>query len=141
MQDLTDIALTDDGDIILGSILDGEIENTDIALVSGVDHATQSINFRLRTNLRELFMHEEIGNELIEVIGKTNTRETAEQGKRYIINAITKNNFIAEDEVEVTAIPVDVNTIVYSIAVTPDNYGTIIIVLEVDLKNGIRRVT
>lgn len=131
-----DLGMTDNGDFM--TITNNGL--TDFSLVSDEHAIKQSVDFRLKTNIRELFLHPEVGNELIEIIGKRNTRETAQEGINYIIKAISLNNYIPREQVIVEAIPTETNKIVFIVNIDYREIKAFKIVLEVDLQEGIRRV-
>lgn len=141
MYNKIDIGINDIGDLAISTRtdLDGN-EITDISLVSGDYAVRQSVMFRLKTNLNELFMHPYIGNKLLEIIGRKNTRETAELGKRFLLDTIVRYNYINEQDVEIEAIPMDENTIIYTIQIIDTPYSIVSFVLELDLHDGVRRV-
>ena len=131
-----DLGITDNGDFM--TITHNGL--TDFSLVNDEYALRQSVNFRLKTNIRELFLHEEIGNELIEIIGKRNTKETALLGINYITKAISLNNYIPQDQINIEAIPADNNKIVFVIDINYREIKAFKIILEVGLQDGIRRV-
>lgn len=128
----TDIALSEDGDLILDP-------DNDIAIVNSIDAFAQEIEFRLKTDKRDMFLHSEFGNELKEQIGQRNTREVAERGRADIISCLTYGGLIDPLDLLVVAIPVDSNTLMYHIEVRNNNYTAYKTDLICDLENGIRR--
>lgn len=138
---MKDITLSATGDLEIIEKLDEE-DNVlkDFSLISNVDEASQLINTRLKTNLKEFFLHPNIGNGLVNIIGKRNTRETAEIGKTYIIDSIIKENYIQPKDIEISYMPTDERTLIYIIKILIDNFNYVSVVLEVDLQEGIRRV-
>ena len=132
-----DLGMTDNGDFM--TISNNGLK--DFSLVSDEQAIKQSVDFRLKTNIRELFLHQEIGNELIEIIGKRNTRETAQQGINYIVKAISLNNYIPREQITVEAVPIETNKIVFIVNIDYREIKAFRIVLEVDLQDGIRRVS
>ena len=141
MYNKIDIGINDIGDLIISTRTDSDgNEITDISLVNEDYAVRQSVMFRLKTNLNELFMHPYIGNKLLEIIGHKNTRETAELGKRFLLDTIVKYNYINEQDVAIEAIPIDENTIIYTIQISDTPYSIINFVLELDLQDGVRRV-
>ena len=139
----TDLALSEDGDLIFPNIIKDDYSTgfKTIALVSGNEEVIQNISVRLKTNLRELFLHQDFGNALLKIIGQRNTRETAELGKQYLKNTILRENQIIKPEhLDITATPLDLNKILYIIKIADSPFSAIDMILEVDLQQGIRRV-
>lgn len=138
-----DIKISDNGDLDIDStVINAGTEDQQILrdFANTLDESSirQSMYVRLKTNLQEFFLHPDVGNDLAKLIGKRNTRENAERGRLYIINAIVNKNYIDKSELEVNAIPIDSSTIVYSIQVKSND--NINFTLEVDLDKGIRRL-
>lgn len=136
-----DIEFTETGDLLIGSVMgaDGNILR-DFSVVTDQYAVKQSIEVRLKTQLKEFFLHQDIGSELINIIGERNTRENAIRGKNYIISAIVKKNYLTSEQINIETIPVSTDRIAYVINVTYQKYPTIKLVLEVDLQDGIRRI-
>lgn len=138
----TDLAVSDEGDLIIyhKEDKDGK-EHGQLTLVKGSEEVLQSVNIRLRTNLFEFFMHPDIGNQLLEIVGQRNTRETAERGRRYLISTILRHNkVIKEEHLVITVTPLDTNTLLYIIKIADGLFSSIDMMLELDLQQGIRRV-
>lgn len=136
-----DIAITDNGELATTISHDEEgNELKDLSLVFNTGAVKQSVNVRLKTNIREFLLHPNVGNELSNIVGERNTRETAELGRQYLINAITKYNYIERETLSITAIPSDEKTIIYTIQIYNEPHNSISFVLEIDLEDGIRRV-
>jgi hypothetical protein len=141
MNDKTDIAYTRDGDIILSITKDEDgNELKDLSLVGGHEELEQFALFRLKTKLGELLLHPSVGNKLEDIIGRRNTRETAEEGKNYIRSAILMNSHIDPASLTVTAVPISEYKISYIIEIDSTPYAGINMVLEVDLQSGVRRI-
>lgn len=136
-----DIAFTPEGDLHTVEYLDesGTLLK-DFMGVTGEDHVRQSVLIRLKTNLKEFLLHPQIGNQLNEIIGKRNTRETAELGRAFLHRAILRENFIAEQDLSIETLPSDANAILYIVKVSTGWNETVTMILEMDLQEGIRRL-
>lgn len=136
-----DIAFTAEGDLhtIEYEAPDGTLLK-DFMGIAGEDHIRQSAIIRLKTNMREFLLHPQIGSQLGEIIGKRNTRETAEQGRIFLNRAILRENFILEQDVSIQTLPSDANAILYIIKINTGWNETVTMILEMDLQEGIRRL-
>lgn len=137
----TDFLITKDGDLITHNRVssDGNVL-TDLALVKEREQSLQSIDIRLKSKIKDFVLHPEIGNALMDIVGKRSNKDTAEIGKRYIVSAITDKNYIGAEHIEVSYIPLSNSKITYIIKVLTDSKESFNVVLELDLKNGFRRV-
>ena len=133
-----DIALSDDGDLVFHITEDNQYE---ISLVKGSEQVIQGVEVRLKTNLMELFLHENFGNRLLDIIGKRNTRETADLGRRFLMDTILRENRIIDPaHLKISATPLDASKLMYIIKIADSPFSSVDIMLEVDLEHGIRRV-
>lgn len=131
--DYTDIALSKDGDLIIDT-------SKDVRMARSVEALEQGINFRINTDLRDMFMHPGLGNKLKELVGKRNTREVAESGRADIVSCLTYGEFIDPNDLMVVALPIDSSNILYHVEIYNDTYVVYKFDLMCDLENGIRRI-
>jgi hypothetical protein len=129
----SDIALTEDGDLAIGPSGDFYLSKSTSALQQGID-------FRLMTDLNDMFLHPKLGTNIRELVGRRNTKELLESGKASIISCLTYNNFIDASDLTVVGIPVDATTILYHVEISNDTYVAYKFDLMCDLENGIRKV-
>jgi hypothetical protein len=141
MYEKTDMAIDSDGDLIITSITDENgIVYKDLGLASNMSELEQFTATRLKTKLGEFLLHPDIGNRLEDIIGKRNTEETAEEGKQYILSAITNQSYIDPADVNITPVPISLYKIAYIIEIDSLPYAGINMTLEIDLQNGTRRI-
>lgn len=127
------MAMTEDGDMII-------TPTGDLYTVTGIDCLRQQIEARLKTDLGDYLPHPRLGNTLRNLIGKRNTRQTAEEGRLSIINCLTYGGLINPADLSVTAIPVDERNILYHIEVRNGTYVVYKADLLCNLDKGIRRM-
>lgn len=139
-----DIMLTEDGDLalVITPTEDNPSEGkTDMSTIRGAEEISQNAMFRIRTNVSELMMHEAFGSRLLDILGKRNTRENAELGKTYLRDAILRDNYVINpDHLEIDAVPISPEEILYVVKILNGLLEPIKIVLQLNLKDGIRRV-
>ena len=128
----SDIAITPDGDL--------SMSNGDLMLFGKIDGFRQAVEFRLRTQLGDMFIHPYLGNSIEDIVGKRNTEEVAEEGKNAIINALTYGNMIDMQDIKIVAIPVTQSAIVFHVEIETDTYVPYKFDMMCDLENGIRRL-
>lgn len=95
---INDIALTYDGDIVID-------EDNDISLINGIEWFKREVNKIIRTNLREWRSEPDIGANLNDFTGNNNTRNTAAEIRKKILEAITIDNFQFPGEFDVRVLP------------------------------------
>jgi hypothetical protein len=137
-----DLAFSDDGDLVVEKITTetGEVKTT-LLTVRGKDELLQNISNRIKTNLMELFLHEDYGNRLMKMVGKRNTRENAERGRQFLIDTILRNNeVLIEDHLEVIATTTGPEEILYIIRIQTTPFSTVDMVIELNLLEGVRRI-
>lgn len=129
----TDIGITSDGDLLIGP-------TDDLYVLRNLDAVKQGIEFRIKTDLGDMLIHPKLGNRLRDIAGKRNTREVADQGRASIIGCLTYGNFLDPKDINVVAIPMDANNILYHVEIDLGNYVAYKFDLVCDLENGIRRI-
>lgn len=106
------------GDLVIGP--DGDLKDTsEHDLVSFMQEAQT----RLRGELYDWALHPHIGASLTDLVGETNSRETAEDGKTRIIAALTKDSFVDTLRIKVRYVPVGLHKILYSVVLSVPNIG------------------
>lgn len=151
-----DWRFTKDGDLELGSpkinengellyvTVDG-VETTDETLgvlIRDIPHHVshfserQVINNRLRTENPEWYHHPEIGPSLSLLKGEPNTRETGARGAEMIVQCLTKDDFLREEDILVRPTPLDLETILFYITIYRRN-TEIKLAIGYDLTHGI----
>ncbi len=150
IEDYTDLAITQDGDLLLGPPLLGDQgepipdENgndiIDLDIVYNESGLSQAIEFRLKTELGDLYLHPQIGSNLYQLIGRKNIREIAEAGKEMIITALTYDRLISKESLSIIPIPLDIDEIIYHIQVVMDGSVVYNQNFNFNIEEGIRRV-
>lgn len=133
-----DFAFSKDGDLVLGeqkTNSEGELlyrdpsrpggyttevsETTipirDIGAAFDVEIKQQMIWNRFRTENPDWSLHDGIGADLTDLIGELNTRETMEIGRGKIIQALTYDEALTENDFEVRGFPYNSESIMYII--------------------------
>lgn len=146
----TDLAISEDGDILLSAPrLDNSYnvmlnedgrEVRDILFVSKDSAIKQAIDFRLKTELGDMYIQPGVGIDIDKIIGKRNTKETATEGEQAIRRALTYGGLIDSSDITIVPIPLDNMTIIYHVEVHIDGYTTYKLDLSLDLENGMRRI-
>lgn len=120
----TDIKITTDGDFA--------IQDGDFALVENVEAVAQNAYCRLMSADPEWYM-ENISANLEDLLGKPNTRETAESGENLIREALMKDDLINYDDIYVQAVPIGKFELKFYVFFKPDEYGEDPVGFEVDV--------
>lgn len=139
----TDIYLTADGDLALGQQATdkdgyllyyrfhnesdpfitteaeaGDVPIRDIQVVDGEERDLQLIRNRLMTENPDWRLYPEVGADLSDLIGLSNTPATAEAGVQLIRNALTRNGAFRPEQLTVDAVPVGPHTLLFDIRVS-----------------------
>jgi len=96
-----DIGLTVDGDLDL----DG-----DFTIVSENDYIKQQVNIRVKTINPDWF-YDDLGADMEQLLGKPNTKITAEKGISLIRKSLTYDGFLDNDSVYIKPMPLDVDNV------------------------------
>lgn len=156
-----DFAFSEDGDIVLGlprldadgDILylhkDGTIDKfqgedgrelLDFAYRRNRDAYKQIILNRLKTDAPDWYHHPQMGGNLSDLIGEANTRETAARGARYIVDALTYENFLNPHQVLVRPVPISHEEILFVITIHLDDNDPFQLPLVFNLTHGLKEV-
>lgn len=123
---MSDIGITKDGDLILGMPVtdkDGNVvyengkELLDFSLKQDFEETKQMIYSRLKTEKWDWYIYPLIGTALSDLVGQPNTKETAEVGIDNIIKALTYDGLFNALQVEVKAVPVNIDEIVFMVKI------------------------
>lgn len=130
----SDIAIDDDGDFKLDVIKDaqGNIVETDFALVQDFDCTADDIKTALKSQKNDSDVWPDFGADLEELIGLPNTREIGEEGRDRIATALVDNGIVNPSDLTVIPIPGG-DTIMYYIVVELGDGGEEIIEYPLNL--------
>lgn len=127
---MKDLWLNNSGDFVIGP--DG-----DLLLASSLDAVLQSIAFRVKTEPGSVFLHPDIGCELMDLIGMPITEESLALGESIIYNNITYDGLLETDEVTVTAAPINNTQVLFIIEIlTPELEKEQIFIIPYDFQDG-----
>lgn len=122
-----------DGDIVFDN-------GTNLGLnFSEIDSETsiaQTIYCRLKSCTIDWF-YDDVGADLEQLLGEPNTEENANRGSSLIINSLTKDGLISEDNIVVKPIPIDNFTINYYVAISLKNGVNLKYEVSLALNSGI----
>lgn len=110
-----DLTITEDGDIALD-------ENGDLKVSEGAKAMAEAIMVRLRTYLNESPLFPGIGSRFTELAGRPNTLETGQAVEAMAYEALTADNFLLPEAIEITAVPIS-ESVIY-LYVDPDPTAT-----------------
>lgn len=127
-RDVTDIALTPEGDLM--------ISKADLKTVTGDDFRIQSARNRIKSITKDWF-YDNVGADLEELLGKPNTQAIADKGKGKIITALTIDGLFAIDEVYVKAFPTDKTNILFVVMLKSVDGTSMSVNVTMDLVKGI----
>jgi len=126
-----DLKFTQEGDLTLGEPKrdeDGNIihdengnEIRDLALTQDSESLEQDIYNRIKTNSPEWKQHTEIGANLEDMIGKKNTKETAQIGTNNIDKTLTFDGRIKREDISIRAVPTSHDEITYYLQIFTDS--------------------
>lgn len=104
---LTDLKLSDDGDLV--------IADNDFIVVRNQEYVIQSIRNRLKTNDPEWFDYvvNEIGANFEDLRGLPNTPETAEKGASMIGQCLIRDGLLDLDDVYIQPAPITKDVLVF----------------------------
>jgi hypothetical protein len=131
-------------DIKLNNLGDFELDsNGDLVTVTGEDLIQQMATICLKTTNPDWF-NDAIAADLEDLIGKPNSRDTAELGKSKIKNALISTGFFEAKDIWVEAKVYDEATIIFFLFInSPFSAAPIVYQITLDLGSGtlIRRVS
>lgn len=152
-----DWGFTEDGDLALGEPLtddtgatlyrhfDGTVDTEmgsdgklirDIYVAEGLDVDKQIIMNRLQTDSPDWFHHPQMGGNLSDLIGEPNTRETAQRGVNYIMNALTYRGLYNPTQVMVRPVPIGQHQLLFFIEITKLRDDIVRLPLLFNLEHG-----
>lgn len=95
----TDLKLTADGDLVLSPT--GDLETVD-----RLGYQVQQTICRVKSVTVD-WLYDHIGADLEDLLGWENTRETADELKRRITDALTHSDFLTPSDIYIEVVPVD----------------------------------
>jgi hypothetical protein len=119
----TDLAIDDDGDLILDVISDpvtGEIIETDFALAKDFDCTADDIDTCAKSQKNDSDVWPNFGADLEELVGQPNTRQIGEEGRDRLVNSLIDSGIVNMSDLTVMAIPGG-DTIIYYVIVQKAN--------------------
>lgn len=158
----TDWGFTDDGDLALGAPkvndngetlflhpdgtvstegVDDAVYVRDIPLKRNQQELEQIIINRLRTEAPDWFHYPNMGGNLSDLIGESNTRATGDMGVQRIREALTYRGLMNEEHIHVRPVPIAPYEILFVITISDSNGRTMSrIPLTFNLQHGIQGV-
>lgn len=127
-NNLNDIHIDENGEIAVAP-------NGDFQLSEGSEAAIETAMFRCKTVVGDFILEPECGASLEQVIGEPNSPETGALISSLIEDALTHDGFFSPDQLEITTMPIDANTIVAIVIITYD-FKEASIATTIDLKEG-----
>lgn len=153
-----DWEFSEDGDLVLGDPLvddngqvlykqpDGAIsieqgENgkqiRDISWVYHLDAEKQVIMNRLRTDSPDWYHHPRMGGNLSDLIGEPNTRETAQRGVKYIMDALTYGGLYHYTQLTIRPIPISQSELLFMIDIAKIERNIVRLPIVFNLEHGL----
>lgn len=135
---ITDLILTDDGDLVLTADDVGSDGNLiqDLSYISLEEALQQIVKSRIRTDAPDWFIHPTMGGNLSDLIGEPNTRENAALGVEALTRVLTYDNFLTLEQIEVRAVPINKQDIIFYINITVES-GDITIPIPFSYTEGL----
>jgi len=109
----TDLYWTLDGDLALGE--SGDLRDTSFDLYRSL---FQEVRTRIRSSFKDWILHPQLGANLDELLGKPNSRMTAEEGKTSIISSLVMGGFLPKSAIKVRYMPLGRHWLTYSVSIT-----------------------
>lgn len=129
-----DIALTSDGDLDLWEY---DSNTCDVNNVEKLEYIKQQVTIRIKTMNPDWF-YDKIGSDLEELLGKVNSKETAQQGIEKIRSCLVYDSFLSNDDIYIKPVPVDYETVSYFVFVkTTFKNEPVAFVVNIALSAGI----
>ena len=100
------------GDLVISHVSD--LEDTGLSYDSFVQEALT----RIKSDLGDWVMHENLGSSLTDLIGEPNSKKTAEEGKVRILASLTRDGFCDPGKIKIRYVPVDIYTIYYDVSIS-----------------------
>lgn len=112
---ITDLRWSDSGDFVIDTN-DNDLKDTSKENYQG---AIQHIETRLQSNPGDWASSPETGTKLNRFVGKPNTAATGADIETAIYNGLTRGGFISPAEIQVTAFPISVHSIMSMVYLRP----------------------
>lgn len=159
-----DFAMTPDGDLSLGSPkldIDNQIlyyhtdgtesinqykngvegkPTKDMSYVIGREAWKQIIMNRLRTDAPDWYHHPRMGANMTDLIGEPNSRETADIGAQYIMDALTYYGLFQITQINIRPVPINNQEIVFYVSVNIDDGEPFRLPILFNLNYGLKEV-
>lgn len=131
-----------DGTVTNESMRNGEEGRLirEFAYSSGRHAYKQIILNRLKTDAPDWFHYPNMGGNLTDLIGEPNTRETGERGVTYIVDALSYAGLFNAADLEVKAVPINPEEILFRITVSTRGTEPYRLPLVLNLNHGLREV-
>lgn len=130
-----DIAFTDDGDINFTQV-DFMLQYSEVDEVSKYDVLKQIVINRVKS-IKPDWFYDNVGANLESILGKENSKETAQLGAQLIIESLAGDGYIDENNIYVKPIPTDLFTIVYYLAIRVSDNDALQFKINIALNAGV----
>jgi len=110
---------------------------SDIPLFIDVDAMKQVVKNRIRTDAPDWMLHPKMGGNLSDLVGEPNTRATGEKGEALLREAILYQGFISSEALNVRAVPVNPETILFYIEIKEETEVPVAYPVLFNLEHGI----
>lgn len=124
-----DMSFSEEGDFIL-------TEDNDFAISTGEECLREDISIRAKTERGSWLIYSLLGASLQNLIGRSNSRQTAEEGEANLKRNLTYDNLIDSSGLQILYLPVK-DSILYYITVKTDSSRELSIAANLDLHSGI----
>jgi hypothetical protein len=114
-----DFYWTLDADLSLGE--DGDIRDTSFDVFRSL---WQEMRTRSRSSSKDWALHPLLGANLRELLGNTNNKITAEEGKTRIISALVQGGFVPKDIIRIRYLPIGRHRLLYDVTLTITDPGS-----------------
>lgn len=128
--EMQDLRITDDGDLVLS-------EDGDLDICEEHDFVMQQIKYRLKSNKPEIFMNSSICADLFELRGWPNTRETADEGTRRILRALTIDGLLDANDIYIEAHPTSPQMITWFVFINSGNGEPDGLIVDLNFNRGV----
>jgi phage baseplate assembly protein W len=127
---MTDLKMTDDGELVIGP--DGDLD-----IVWGDEHLAQEILFRLKTQAGDWVLSPEIGADLEDFIGQPNDGLIHSMIENRIVRALSFDSLVAGPDVTVTGLSENEVMVVVEFPSREERSRVIQIASQLDLRVGV----
>lgn len=119
---------------------DDGVEIRDLGVSTDIDAEKQIILNRLRTDSPDWYHHPSMAGNLTDLVGEPNTRSTGDLGVRSIVRALTYKNLYNSKQLNVRAVPLSANEIVFVIDIMKFGSDVIRFPITFNLETGLMDV-